>query len=65
MFTFPGGANRRAEADKLMKGVNILVATPGRLLDHLMNTAGFNFQRLQMLVIDVSPVGNSHVSWSR
>jgi ATP-dependent RNA helicase DDX18/HAS1 len=47
-----GGANRKAEADKLVKGVNILVSTPGRLLDHLTNTRGFNFQRLQMLVID-------------
>lgn len=47
-----GGANRKAEAEKLVKGVNILVATPGRLLDHLQNTQGFNYQRLQMLVID-------------
>ena len=30
-----GGANRKAEADKLQKGVNLIVATPGRLLDHL------------------------------
>ena len=30
-----GGANRRAEAEKLVKGVNLVVATPGRLLDHL------------------------------
>ena len=30
-----GGANRSAEADKLVKGVNLLIATPGRLLDHL------------------------------
>jgi len=30
-----GGANRRNEADKLSKGVNLVVATPGRLLDHL------------------------------
>jgi len=30
-----GGANRKAEADRLCKGVNILIATPGRLLDHL------------------------------
>ena len=30
-----GGANRSAEADKLNKGVNLIVATPGRLLDHL------------------------------
>lgn len=30
-----GGANRRAEEEKLVKGVNLLVATPGRLWDHL------------------------------
>lgn len=30
-----GGANMRAESDKLVKGVNLIVATPGRLLDHL------------------------------
>lgn len=30
-----GGSNRKEEAKKLSKGVNILVATPGRLLDHL------------------------------
>lgn len=40
-----GGANRRAEADKLAKGVNLLVATPGRLLDHLQNTP-FVFKNL-------------------
>jgi ATP-dependent RNA helicase DDX18/HAS1 len=47
-----GGANRRAEADKLVKGVNLLVATPGRLLDHLQNTKGFIFKNLLILVID-------------
>jgi len=35
-----------------VKGVNILVATPGRLLDHLQNTRGFRYSNLQMLVID-------------
>lgn len=30
-----GGSNRKEEAKKLSKGVNILIATPGRLLDHL------------------------------
>lgn len=30
-----GGANRKSEAEKLAKGVNLLIATPGRLLDHL------------------------------
>jgi len=47
-----GGANRRNEAEKIEKGVNILVATPGRLLDHLQNTRGFNVANLQCLIID-------------
>ncbi|KAJ4424273.1 ATP-dependent RNA helicase [Gnomoniopsis sp. IMI 355080] len=46
-----GGANRRAEADKLGKGVNLLIATPGRLLDHLQNTP-FVFKNLKSLIID-------------
>jgi ATP-dependent RNA helicase DDX18/HAS1 len=47
-----GGANRRAEADKLAKGLNLIVATPGRLLDHLRNTPGFVYKNLRTLVID-------------
>ncbi|KAF8591984.1 DEAD-domain-containing protein [Ramaria rubella] len=47
-----GGANRRAEVDKLVKGVNLLIATPGRLLDHLQHTEGFVFRNLKALVID-------------
>ncbi|KAJ9074581.1 ATP-dependent RNA helicase [Entomophthora muscae] len=47
-----GGANRRAEVEKLVKGVNLLVATPGRLLDHLQNTQGFVYKNLKALVID-------------
>ncbi|VUC34078.1 unnamed protein product [Clonostachys rosea] len=46
-----GGANRRAEAEKLSKGVNLIIATPGRLLDHLMNTP-FVFKNLKSLIID-------------
>lgn len=47
-----GGANRRAEAERLVKGVNILISTPGRLLDHLQNTKAFVYHNLQILVID-------------
>lgn len=47
-----GGANRRQEAEKLGKGVNLIIATPGRLLDHLQNTQGFVFKNLKALVID-------------
>uniref|UniRef100_A0A0D6R9W0 ATP-dependent RNA helicase n=1 Tax=Araucaria cunninghamii TaxID=56994 RepID=A0A0D6R9W0_ARACU len=47
-----GGAPRRVEAEKLAKGVNLLVGTPGRLLDHLQNTKGFIYKNLKCLVID-------------
>merc|ERR1711871_1454192 len=47
-----GGANRSREADRLKKGVNIIVATPGRLLDHLRNTKGFVFKNLKVLIVD-------------
>ena len=44
--------NNCSEAQKLAKGINILVATPGRLLDHLQNTKDFLFKNLQCLIID-------------
>jgi len=47
-----GGANRRAEVEKLTKGVNLLIATPGRLLDHLQNTQGFVYKNIKALIID-------------
>ena len=47
-----GGANRRAEAEKLVRGVNLLVATPGRLLDHMQNTKGFTFSSLKVFCMD-------------
>ena len=47
-----GGANRRQEAEKLAKGVNLLIAPPGRLLDHLQNTRGFVFKNLRTLIFD-------------
>ena len=47
-----GGANRRAEAERLAKGVNLLVATPGRLLDHLQNTRAFVTRNLAFFVAD-------------
>lgn len=46
-----GGANRRAEAEKLMKGVNLIIATPGRLLDHLQSTHGFVYKNIKALII--------------
>jgi ATP-dependent RNA helicase DDX18/HAS1 len=47
-----GGNYRKGEAKKLVKGANLLIATPGRLLDHLKNTENFNYKNLCMLIID-------------
>ncbi|XP_027168938.1 DEAD-box ATP-dependent RNA helicase 51-like [Coffea eugenioides] len=47
-----GGVARRGEAERIVKGVNLLVATPGRLLDHLQNTKGFIYKNLKCLMID-------------
>ncbi|KAF6025405.1 DDX18 [Bugula neritina] len=47
-----GGTSKADEAKKLAKGINILVCTPGRLLDHLQNTKEFLYKNLQCLVID-------------
>ncbi len=46
-----GGTNRKAESNRLEKGVNMLICTPGRLLDHLQNSK-FNYRNLLSLVID-------------
>jgi ATP-dependent RNA helicase DDX18/HAS1 len=46
-----GGTNMKTETTRLVEGINLLIATPGRLLDHLINTK-FKFKSLEMLVID-------------
>jgi ATP-dependent RNA helicase RhlE len=46
-----GGVPQRSQTDKLRAGVDILVATPGRLLD-LMDQRFVKLQHLKMLVLD-------------
>lgn len=46
-----GGKSLREEAERLTR-MNILVCTPGRMLQHLDQTAGLAVDRLQMLVLD-------------
>ncbi|KAM3424079.1 hypothetical protein BST61_g11371 [Cercospora zeina] len=46
-----GGKSVREEADAMLR-MNILVCTPGRIKQHLEQTAGFNADNLQMLVLD-------------
>jgi ATP-dependent RNA helicase DDX31/DBP7 len=47
-----GGSTRNHEKSKLRKGLPIIVATPGRLLDHLQNTTSLDAGKLQWLVLD-------------
>jgi ATP-dependent RNA helicase DDX31/DBP7 len=47
-----GGENKSSEKARLRKGVNILVATPGRLADHLEHTEVLNVSKVRWLVLD-------------
>lgn len=47
-----GGEKKKAEKARLRKGISILIATPGRLADHLVNTQCFDYSRLMFLVLD-------------
>lgn len=50
--TIVGGMDMTAQAIALSRKPHIVVATPGRLLDHLENTKGFNLRNLKYLVLD-------------
>lgn len=47
-----GGESRNKEKARLRKGISILVATPGRLLDHLKNTSSFSYTNLRWIIFD-------------
>jgi ATP-dependent RNA helicase RhlE len=46
-----GGVSQKAQTDRLRAGIDILVATPGRLLD-LMNQKYVNLQNIEIFVLD-------------
>ncbi|KAI1818385.1 DEAD-domain-containing protein [Poronia punctata] len=50
--TVIGGESKKSEKARLRKGVNILVATPGRLVDHLDNTKVLDVGTVRWLVLD-------------
>ncbi|EMG47324.1 ATP-dependent RNA helicase DBP7 [Candida maltosa Xu316] len=47
-----GGEKKKSEKARLRKGCNILVATPGRLADHLENTKNLDISQLRYLILD-------------
>jgi ATP-dependent RNA helicase RhlE len=46
-----GGDGMRSQISKLQRGVDIIVATPGRLMDH-MRRRNVDFKDLQILILD-------------
>ncbi|KAH7328236.1 putative ATP-dependent RNA helicase DBP7 [Stachybotrys elegans] len=47
-----GGESKKAEKARIRKGVNFLVATPGRLADHIDNTKALNMGTVRWLILD-------------
>ncbi|KAG5647175.1 ribosomal RNA processing protein [Asterophora parasitica] len=47
-----GGMDLPTQAIALAKRPHIVVATPGRLIDHLENTKGFSLRNIKFLVLD-------------
>lgn len=47
-----GGMDMMDQARELMRKPHVLVATPGRIMDHLEHTKGFSLKNLKYLVMD-------------
>ena len=47
-----GGMKKKSEKDRIRRGLNVLVATPGRLCDHLDTTMALDLSKLKYLVFD-------------
>ncbi|KAK9974968.1 hypothetical protein ABG768_023032 [Culter alburnus] len=47
-----GGEKRKAEKARLRKGINVLISTPGRLVDHIKNTLSMAFSAVRWLILD-------------
>jgi len=47
-----GGMNEAAQALELANSPHIIIASPGRLVDHLENTKGFHISGIRYLILD-------------
>ena len=48
-----GGGNRKKEAERLSSSeARIVICTPGRLIDHIVNTKKFDYSKIKILIID-------------
>lgn len=49
---FSGGLDLKQQEAALRLGPDIVIATPGRLIDHLHNSPSFNLNSVEILVLD-------------
>lgn len=47
-----GGEKRKSEKARLRNGINVLIGTPGRICDHLLNTDALKLGKVQFLILD-------------
>ncbi|KAI4484422.1 hypothetical protein M0802_013068 [Mischocyttarus mexicanus] len=50
-------------SDEYVSSVDILIATPGRLIDHILKTPGFSLESLRYLVIDEADRGTEWLQY--
>lgn len=48
----PGGLDLKSQEAALRAGPDVLIATPGRLIDHLHNTPSFELTHIEILILD-------------
>lgn len=48
----PGGLDLKSQEVALRAGPDVLIATPGRLIDHLHNTPSFELSHIEILILD-------------
>jgi len=47
-----GGEKKKSEKARVRKGINILISTPGRLIDHITHTKCLSLDKIKWLVLD-------------
>ena len=60
MLSTTGGLDLKGQEAALRKSPDIIIATPGRLLDHLHNTPSFTLNDLEILILDEADRWNSN-----
>ncbi len=51
-FFFLGGLSLKKQETELRTRPDIVIATPGRLIDHVRNSLSFSLESIEILIID-------------